>query len=67
MQRRGQAAGQLRQRGLQFPLVASLDNSQHGFRLGQVQTAGEKRAQGELARFRKAGSGRAQRAQGRVQ
>ena len=49
VQRPGQAAGQLAQRDVQFRPIGSLDHTQHGLGLGQIDPAGQKRPQGELA------------------
>src|SRR6516225_10069034 len=51
MQRRGQSAGKLAEGRSQLIGHLSVDYSEHRFGLGQVEPAGKKRAERELARL----------------
>ena len=44
----GESAGQLPQGDVQFVRIVGIDHAQHGFRLGQINSAGQKRPQREL-------------------
>jgi hypothetical protein len=44
---------------LQLALAVGIDHAKHGFGLRQVDAAGQKRAEGEFARFGDPGAGRA--------
>ena len=59
VQRPGQPAGQLRQGDVEFVRVGGVDHAEHGFGLRQVDPAGEKRPQRELARLGQSRPGRA--------
>ncbi len=51
MERLGQATGQLRKRGLQLALAASIDYAQHRFGLHQIDASGEEGTQREFSRL----------------
>ena len=56
VERRGQSAGELAQSRLELGGIGGLDDAQDGLGLGQVDPAGQERAQRELTRLGEAGA-----------
>ena len=67
LERPRQSAGQLPQRDLQLVAIGGIDHPQHGFGLGQINPAGEKRSQREFTRLRETCSAATNRLQDRGQ